>query len=87
MTVRTVENIVRHESPVHYRRVYSADAVLTHVGSEEERVAIEFTIEDTAAQGSRLSFRFVDKPDYPLLPARQVVEEHLKLLQGRGQLV
>lgn len=87
MIVHRIENISRQESPVQYRRVYSADVLLEHVGSQEERVAIEFTIEDTAASGSLINFRFLDTPDYPLVPARRAVEDHLRDLQSQGEFV
>ena len=87
MTVHKIENISRQESPVQYRRAYTADVLFEHVGSPEDRVPIEFTIEDTAASGSVISFRFLDTPDYPLVPARRAVEEHLRDLQSQGEFV
>lgn len=87
MTVARIDNIELRESPVMYRRVYTARAVIAHAGASEQTVAIEFTVEDTAAHGKQLSVRFVETPDYPLLPARRAVREHLETLETQGKFV
>ncbi|MFP4373491.1 MAG: hypothetical protein ACLFPO_04115 [Spirochaetaceae bacterium] len=87
MNVTRIENIELRDSPVKYRRVYTARAVLSHVGSDEEAVSIEFTVEDTADRGALLSLRLLETPHYPLLPARRAVRAHLEALQTRGVFV
>jgi hypothetical protein len=87
VNVTSIENISRRESPVQYRRVYTADAVLSHVGSPAERLSIEFTVEDTADRGKAISVRFIDTPDYPLVPAAAAVRRHLNTLVTQGELV
>ncbi len=87
MKVTRIDNIELRDSPVKYRRVYTAEAQLAHIGSEEEVVAIEFTVEDTADRGKVLSVRFLATPAYPLVPARRAVQEHLEKLETRGEFV
>jgi hypothetical protein len=85
--VTRIENIEQRDSPVKYRRVYTANAELAHAGSDEDVVPIEFTVEDTADRGKVLNVRFLDTPDYPLLPAQRAVREHLETLETRGEFV
>jgi len=85
--VTRIGNIELRDSPVKYRRVYTANAELAHAGSNEEVIPIEFTVEDTADRGKVLSVRFLDTPDYPLLPAQRAVREHLETLETRGEFV
>lgn len=87
MKVTGINNILRRESPVQYRRVYTADAVISHVGSEAEHLAIEFVVEDTPDRGKLLSVRFIDTPDYPLIPAARAVRRHLESLETQGEFV
>ncbi|MFO7781851.1 MAG: hypothetical protein R6W94_09515 [Spirochaetia bacterium] len=87
MKVTRIDNIELRDSPVKYRRVYTANALLAHAGSDEEVVPIEFTVEDTADRGKVLSLRFLDTPHYPLLPAQRAVREHLEALETRGEFV
>lgn len=85
MKVTKIDNISLRESPVRYRRVYDAHAVIAHAGSAEERLGIEIAVEDTPHQGSVISVRFVDQPDYPVMPATRVVVEYLEALKARGE--
>ncbi|MFP3960611.1 MAG: hypothetical protein ACLFUX_10610 [Spirochaetaceae bacterium] len=87
MTVHRIDNIALRDSPVRYRRVYRADAVVNHVGAQRHTLAIEFTIEDTADRGTDLSVRFLDTPDYPLLPATRAVRRFIRHLQTQGTVV
>ena len=87
MTVTSIQNISLRESPIQYRRVYTADAVLAHVGAEEERLSIEFTVEDTAHSGKVVTVHFLDEPDYPLVPAMKAVRTRLESLETEGAFV
>jgi hypothetical protein len=87
VNVTRIDNITLRESPVRYRREYTAQAVLAHVGAEEEQLSIEFTVEDTPDRGKVLTVRFVDTPHYPLIPAKQAVRTYLESLATEGEFV
>jgi hypothetical protein len=67
--------------------VYTAQAVLAHVGAEEERLSIEFTVEDTPHSGKVVTVRFLNEPHYPLLPALKAVQARLESLETEGAFV
>ena len=87
MTVIELTDIVRHDSPILYRRSYNATAVVAHVAAAgAQSVAVSFTVEQTATGKPEVAVDIQGPLDYPVLPARRVLSEHILQLDLQGML-
>ncbi len=87
MTVIELSDIVRHGSPILYRRSYNATAVVKHVAAAgTQSVALRFTIEQTATGKPEVTVDIQGPLDYPVLPAKRVLSEHILQMDVQGML-
>ncbi|MFW6313643.1 MAG: hypothetical protein ACOC2N_07145, partial [Spirochaetota bacterium] len=69
MEVVELTNLVRRESPLLYRRTYTATAVLLHAPAVRHSVPIEFVLEHSPIGPVQIRVKFLDVPDFPPVPA------------------
>ncbi len=86
MKTITLDQIVRKDIPLAYRRTYNAQAVLNGRNTGESRCAIEFDIEHTPLGTRDINVRFNDRPSCPLLPLRKQLKERIADLDSEGSL-
>jgi hypothetical protein len=86
MNVDQLSGIERIPLAIDYRRLYQATALL-QVGDHVANAArIEFSLEMSPYGGQEVSVRFLDKPEYPLVPAVRILKDHIKTLDKDGTL-
>ncbi|TVQ39898.1 MAG: hypothetical protein EA384_04835 [Spirochaetaceae bacterium] len=86
MTVVQIDDISRRDSLIHYRRQYTATAVVRHVASDGQSVPIAFTIEQSATETPAVSVDIRGPLDYPVIPATHVLREYILKLDLQGKL-
>jgi len=85
--MRIVEllNISRKETPIFYRRVYTAQAVFesTHGRTGKD---IQFTVEHRPVGGVDIHIEPLDNLDYPLIPVVRELKSFIADLDKKGSL-
>lgn len=85
MQVSELKDLTRKETPLHYIREFHATATLEGgVGSRE--VPLAFTIEKKPVGQPEISVRFLEEPDWPLLPLIRSLKELIMDLDRKGVL-
>ncbi len=85
MKVVELRDLRRKETPLHYIREYSGTAVLERAGVRIEQ-AIVFTIERRPLGSPEVSARFLEDPEWPLLPLLRGVRDLAVKLDKEGRL-
>jgi len=87
-TMRVVElrNVASKESPLHYMREFNAVAILESAGYKSE-LPLAFTVERRPVGGPEISVRFIEEPDWPLVPLLRSVKDMVLELDKRGKLL
>jgi hypothetical protein len=85
--VRIIEinNIVRKDVPIYYRRLYSGNAVLELINQPVE-TPVEFQIEHKPTGQTEINVSFPKKPDYPLVPLVKELKNFIGALDSDGKL-
>lgn len=78
-------NVQRKETPLYYRKEYSAEAVLEFL-EKSLGVAVEFVVEHRPVGGVDVRVTLLDELDYPLLPVVNTIKRHILELQEQGNL-
>jgi len=86
MKVVEITDIERRESPLLYRRTFTATAVLSTRNGPDERKRIEFTLEHAPLGPVQVRVAFLEEIDYPLVPALAAIKEHVRKLEENGEL-
>jgi len=86
MNVVELTNLVRKESPLLYRRTYTATAVLSHPSATEDSRRIEFVLEHSPLGPVHIRVKFLDEPDTPVVPVIEALESRIRELEERGEL-
>jgi len=86
MKVLAIDNIVRREMPIHYRRNFTGNALLQLPGDRERPCRIEFTLEHGPTGQVEVQLQFLELPDYPLVPVMKAVKAHIASLDRKGAL-
>lgn len=86
MNVDHLAEIERVPLAIDYRRLYRADALVQIGDHVANAVKIEFSLEMSPYGGQQVSVRFLDKPEYPLIPAIRALKDHIKALDKDGTL-
>ena len=85
MQVIELKDLKRKETPLHYIREFNGLAVLeTSVGRKE--AALAFTVERKPIGPPDVSIRFLEEPDWPLLPLIKSVKDIILGLDKSGGL-
>jgi len=85
MKIVGLHNIERKPLAVEYRRLYKADAEIT-AGSATCTTNIEFSLEMSAFGTYEISVRFLDSPDFPVVPAVNLLRETIAELNRNREL-
>jgi hypothetical protein len=86
MKVVELTNVVRKETPLHYRRTFTATAVLRRGAGESDARRIEFVLEQSPFGSIDVRVKLLDDIDYPLAPAIAALKEHIQKLDDGGAL-
>lgn len=87
MRVKELQNVARRETPIEYRRTFTATAVLEtphHAAPSPTR--IEFVIEISPMGDRSVRVKLLDEIEFPLVPALEALKEHITVLERAGDL-
>ena len=85
--MRIVEllDIARKETPIFYRRIYTARAVMEfHRGRTQK--AVQFAVEHRPVGGVDIQIEVLDSLDYPLVPVVRELKSYIADLDKKGSL-
>ena len=87
-TMKIVEltNVVQRDTPVLYRRTFTATAALARGDSEPQTKRIEFTLEHLPLGPVDVAVKLLDEIDYPLVPTIAALKEHIQEMEREGEL-
>ena len=85
--MRIVEllNISRKETPLYYRRVYTAQAVFESPSGRTEK-DVQFTVEHRPVGGVDIQVDRIENQDYPLIPVVRELKTYIADLDKKGTL-
>jgi hypothetical protein len=86
MTVLELKDIQKKDLAILYRREFTAVAAIQHIGSHPLEKRVSFSIEHLPTGGTRIKVTFLDRIDYPLLPAIKSVKTFIDSLEREGRL-
>jgi hypothetical protein len=86
MRVVELTDIARVDAPVHYRRVYTANAVYEIGTGVPSRAMVRFTLEHVPLGPIVVDVKFVGDPDYPRVPLVAALKEHIHMLEADRKL-
>ena len=67
MNIVGLENVVRKDSHIYYRREFKADAII-EIMSRKRNVPVEFVLEHKPTGGIDVSASISEDLDYPMVP-------------------
>ncbi len=82
----TLQNVVRKDIPLAYRRTYTASAVVSGRNTGESTLDVEFDVEHTPLGTLEVTVRFLKRPSYPLVPLIKHLKETITSLEREGSL-
>lgn len=85
MVIRTVENLVKKDIPLHYRNEYEALGVID-VTDFRLRVPFSFSVEINASGEREIELQVLETIDYPLVPIVQGLKERIRAMEKDGKL-
>lgn len=85
MIVQNLDNIIRKENFIYYRREFTATAKYEFTGTVKTGL-IEFVIETAPTGKKEVTIKLIDSIDYPLLPIVQKLKEVISNLDKEGKL-
>lgn len=85
--MRVVEliDIIRKETPIFYRRVYTARAVFESLRGRDERT-VQFTVEHRPVGGVDIQVEPLENLQGPLIPVLRDLKSHIADLDKKGSL-
>jgi hypothetical protein len=86
MEVIQLKEVKKEESPIHYRRNYTASAELVLVGGRAVDTPIAFTIEHSPLGTVLISLVLKEKLDYPSLPVIKALKIFIQAMESKGEL-
>ncbi|MFP4113346.1 MAG: hypothetical protein ACOC2Y_04360 [Spirochaetota bacterium] len=86
MKVVELTNVVQRETPLHYRRTFTATAVFSRNHSRQESSRVEFVLEHSPLGSVGVKVKILDEIDYPLVPAISALKAHIAKLEQSGNL-
>jgi hypothetical protein len=85
MRVLELKDLKRKETPLHYIREFHAVAVLETIDGGRE-AGLAFTIERKPVGRPDVSVRFLEEPDWPLVPLLRSVKDIILEMDRDGRL-
>ena len=85
MNVVSISEIQRLDLAVQYRRAYHG-TVKTEIGGTTRSNRIEFALELTALGTNDITVRFLESPEFPVVPATEVISAAIRKLDQDGGL-
>ncbi|MFQ3547762.1 MAG: hypothetical protein SNJ56_05440 [Termitinemataceae bacterium] len=85
MKILEVKDIIRLESPIYYRKKYTASAVVQFLHKTEEK-PIEFTVEMEPTGKKHVKVSLLQHIEYPLLPIVTALKHTISELEKAGRL-
>ncbi|MEX2442364.1 MAG: hypothetical protein WD492_02080 [Alkalispirochaeta sp.] len=86
MTVARISDITRVPLAIDYRRIYRGTAIISVGDKELPGCKIEFSLEMSPWGKHEVSVRFIDRADYPIVPAIRILKEYITTLDRNGEL-
>ena len=86
MKLTGISNIVKKNSPLHYRNEYTASAVFELDNQSSLSKRIEFVVEMLPIGSKDIRINFVDTLEYPLVPILKSLEDEIHSLDRKGSL-
>lgn len=86
MKVLQLTNVARRDTPLLYRRTFTARAILSHGGADNVGIRIEFVLEHVPLGPIRISVKLLDDLDYPIVPVVAALKAHILKLDEHGEL-
>jgi len=87
MKLSSLSEINKKQVALHYRNEYTAKALFQTIDGRTTEKMIEFIVERTPTGKKHIQIRFVDAPDYPLLPLFKSLKEEIHSLDSKGLLL
>ena len=87
MKILAITDIVKKDSPLHYRNDYTANLHYEGLGKGEITRDIGFTVERDPLGKPKISIHLQGVLEYPLIPAKRKITEYIVELEKRGDLV
>ncbi|HOX13427.1 MAG TPA: hypothetical protein P5313_14585 [Spirochaetia bacterium] len=85
MRIVDLLNISRKETPLFYRRVYTAQAVFESPRGRAEK-DVQFTVEHLPVGGVEIQVDRIENLDYPLIPVVRELKTYIAALDKKGSL-
>lgn len=85
MNAIELKDIVRKDTALYYRRLFTATVSLDILGSVMDR-RVEFIIETHPTGKKDVSVTLVDPVEYPLVPILRSIKELVAAMDGKGAL-
>jgi hypothetical protein len=85
MKIIAIKDMIRKDVPIYYRKLYTGGLVIDLVKGPSE-FRIDFTIEYKPTGQKDISFNFIDKFDYPLIPLTKELKQFIDNLEAGGGL-
>ncbi|MBN2509295.1 MAG: hypothetical protein JXB03_03420 [Spirochaetales bacterium] len=82
-----MKDIVKKDSPLHYRNEYTANLYYEGIGNSEFVRDIGFTVERDPLGKPKVSVHLHGILEYPLIPAKRKITEYIMDLEKQGKLV
>ena len=86
MKVVELTNVVRRDSPVLYRRAYTATAVLASEGVAPQSVRFEFVVEHSPIGPVDVRVKLLDASEAAAETAAHALREHIEHMERDGAL-
>ncbi len=86
MKIIDITDIKKKESPLHYRREYTANIVF-EIMQQTVNSPMFFSIEHKPTGPIEIKVDIEEELDYPMLPVITAVKQHLRQLLDQGGLV
>ncbi|MDR0878266.1 MAG: hypothetical protein LBN21_09445 [Treponema sp.] len=86
MKIISINDIVRKDVPIYYRRLYTGLAVLELINNKQVERGIDFSIEHKPTGHKEIIVTLAEPVDYPLVPLNQELKKYIDNLDMNGGL-
>ena len=85
MKVISINDMIRKDVPIYYRKLYTGVAVIEMTG-KTEKYRIDFSLEYKPTGAKEINITFIDAVDYPLIPISKELKKYIDELDSAGGL-